>query len=189
MITLHRLAFVALSCLALTACGTGDDATTTATTASPADVATAVAAAAEASIATHPLCELASFDEVSTVVGGHIDQRDVIDEASLHSLDCIYLDSHDFYNGFALKFVTSERLQKTDSRWSSARDYYDEWSRGGTAVADLGDAAMWVDLPAGLLVLRGDTVLHLSADKADLTNAEVHARFEALARSVVSRLP
>ena len=48
---------------------------------------------------------------------------------------------------------------------------------------------MWVDLPAGLLVLRGDTVLHLSADKADLTNAEVHARFEALARSVVSRLP
>lgn len=189
MPALHRLHLAALFCLAIAACGAGEGSTSASTTASAVDVATAVAAAADASVAKHPLCDLAGFDEVSAVVGGHIDQRNVIDEVSLHSLDCIYLDSHDVYNGFAIKFVTSERLQKTASRWTSASAYFEEWSRGGTPVADLGDAAMWVELPAGLLVLRGDTVLHFSADKADLENVEARARFETLAGSVVSRLP
>ena len=43
--------------------------------------------------------------------------------------------------------------------------------------------------PGGLLVHRRDHVLHLSADKADVSNAEVRARFETLARKVLSRLP
>jgi len=183
----RQLLLCTLAVTTLVSCGgSNSDASAQAT---PADVGAAVVAAAEASVATHPLCDTASFDEVSAVVGGHIDKRDVIDEATLHGLDCIYFDSHDLYNGFALKFVTSERLQKTDSSWPSANAYFKEWSRGGTAVADLGDAAMWVELPAGLLVLRGETVLHLSADKADLTNADVRVRFETLARQVVSRLP
>ena len=53
----------------------------------------------------------------------------------------------------------------------------------------LGDGAAWVELPGGLLVHRGDHVLHLSADKADVSNADVRARFETLARQVLSRLP
>jgi hypothetical protein len=56
-------------------------------------------------------------------------------------------------------------------------------------VDGLGDSAMWVDLPASLLVRRGDYVLRFSADRADLSDAAVRARFETLARQVLTRLP
>ncbi|MBK7043669.1 MAG: hypothetical protein IPH50_08225 [Rhodanobacteraceae bacterium] len=182
-----RRLLCALAVTALVACGgSNNDASVQAT---PADVADAVAAAAEASIATHPLCALVEFDEVSAVVGGHIAKLDVIDDESLHSVDCVFLDPQDIYNGLSIKFVSTERLVKTASRWSSASAYFEEWGRGGTVVAGLGDGAAWVELPGGLLVHRGDHVLHLSADKADVSNADVRARFETLARQVLSRLP
>jgi hypothetical protein len=183
----RSLLLSALIVTTVVACGgSNPDASVQAT---PADVGAAVVAAAEASVATHPLCDLVAFDEVSAVVGGHIAKLDVIDDESLHSVDCIFLDPQDFYNGLSIKFVTSERLVKTASRWSSAQAYFEEWGRGGNAVAELGDGAAWIDLPGGLLVHRGDYVLHLGADKADVSNAEVRARFETLARQVLSRLP
>jgi len=183
----YRLLLCTLAVTTLIACGgSNHDASAQAT---PADVAAAVVAAAAASVATHPLCALVEFDEVSAVVGGHIARIDVIDDESLHSVDCVFLDPQDIYNGLSIKFVSTERLIKTSSRWPSALAYFEEWSRSGTAVAGLGDGAAWVDLPGGLLVHRRDHVLHLSADKADVSNAEVRARFETLARKVLSRLP
>ncbi len=182
----YRLLLCTLAVTTLVACGgSNNDAGVQAT---PADVANAVVAAAAASVATHPLCALVEFDEVSAVVGGHIAKLDVIDDESLHSVDCVFLDPQDVYNGLSIKFISSERLIKTVSRWSSAQAYFEEWGRGGTAVAGLGDGAAWVDLPGGLLVHRGDHVLHLSVDKADVGNADVRARFETLARQVLSRL-
>lgn len=186
VVSAYRLLLCTLAVTTLVACGgSNNDASVQAT---PADVANAVVAAAEASVATHPLCALVEFDEVSAVVGGHIAKLDVIDDESLHSVDCVFLDPQDIYNGLSIKFISSERLIKTVSRWSSAQAYFEEWGRGGTAVAGLGDGAAWVDLPGGLLVHRGDHVLHLSADKADVGNADVRARFETLARQVLSRL-
>lgn len=183
----RRLLLVALSITTLVACnGSDGDAKVQA---APEDVGAAMVAAAEASVATHPLCALAQFDEVRAVVGGHIAKLDVIDEESLHSVDCVFLDSQDLYNGLSIKFITSERLIKTASRWSSAKAYFEEWSRGGAAVSELGDAAAWVDLPGGLLALQGEHVLHLSSSKADITKAEIRTRFEILARQVLSRLP
>ena len=186
MPAMSRLYFVAALSFALAACNAND---ASAPQATASDVGAAVAAAAEASVATHPLCETANFEEVDAVVGGRHTKMDVIDEETLHTLDCIFLDPQDIYNGFSIRFVTNERLSKAGSNWSSAKAYFEEWSRGGAVVADLGEGAAWVDLLRGLLVLRGDHAVLFSADKADLTNADVRARFETLARQVVARLP
>jgi hypothetical protein len=186
MTAMSRLSFAVALSLALAACGAND---ATAPQATPSDVGAAVVAAAEASVATHPLCDTAKPEEVDAVVGGHHTKMDVIDEETLHTLDCIFLDPQDIYNGFSIRFVTNERLIKAGSNWSSANAYFEEWSRGGDVVADLGDGAAWVELPKGLLVHRGDHAVLFSADKADLTNADVRARFETLARQVIARLP
>src|SRR5690606_33632596 len=81
-----------------------------------ADVATAVAAAADAAGATHPLCALAQFAEIQSVVGGNISKVDVIDVPMSQSLDCVYLDPSDLYNGLTLRFTTTERLAASGSQ-------------------------------------------------------------------------
>ena len=52
-----------------------------------------------------------------------------------------------------------------------------------------GMGAVWIALPSGLLVLKGDQLLHFSASKTDLSDAAVRTRFKALAQAVIARLP
>ena len=134
------------------------------------------------------VCGLASLADVQAVIGGRIEKVDVIDEASLPTLDCIYADAGDLYNSLSLRFVTTGRLVATDSQWTTAAAYFAEWGRNGTAVADLGDGAAWIQMPAGLLVLAGDTAFHLGVGKGDLQSPEVRARLEAFARQVAARM-
>ncbi len=169
----------------LAGCGSGDGPASPGE--SPAAVATAASGAALASA--HPLCSIATPAEVQQAIGGNINKVDVIDEESLHQLSCLYLDSQDLYNSLALIFVTDERLAKTASQWSDAGTYYAEWSRGGTPVTGLGDAASWSAMPAGLYVLKGKMALHFGGGKSDFADAAVRSKFEALARQVVARLP
>jgi hypothetical protein len=154
-----------------------------------ADVASAVAAAADASSATHPLCALAQYEEIQAVVGGNISKVDVIDDPMAQSLDCVYLDPSDPYNGLSLRFTTTERLTRTGSQWADAGAYVAEWGRTGMPVRGLGDTAAWIELPPGLLVQRGDYALHLSASRADLSQSDVRAKFETLAQQVIARAP
>ena len=56
-------------------------------------------------------------------------------------------------------------------------------------VEDLGDAATWSTIPAGLFVLKSHQVLHLSTGKSDVADPAVRMKFELLARQVVTRLP
>lgn len=176
----------ALMSVLLAACTSADDA---APRAVAEDVAGAVADAAEGSAAAHPFCETATFAEVGAVIDAQIGKVDVISGEGMHSVDCVYLDPANIYEGFSIQFVTTELLRQVGSPWSTAAAYVEEWGRGGRTVAGLGDSAMWVDLPASLLVRRDDYVLRFSADRADLTDAAVRARFETLARQVLARLP
>jgi hypothetical protein len=181
----HRFVPVLLAC-ALAACQSSE---TAAPQAAATDVASAVSAAAEAEVATNPLCDTATFAEVAAVVGGNIAKHDVIEGEGMESVDCVFLDPGDLYNGLSIRFVTTDLLTKAQSPWSSAVAYFAEWGRSGTSVSGLGDAAAWVALPEGLLVHRGDHVIHFSAGRADMKDAAVRARFETLAGQVVARLP
>lgn len=173
----------------LTGCDRAVDPQAAAPDATVADVVTAVAAAAEASSATHPLCALAQYAEIQAVVGGNISKVDVIDVPLSQSVDCVYLDPSDLYNGMTLRFTTTERLTQAGGQWANAAEYVAEWGRTGTPVPGLGDAAAWIDMPAGLLLQRGDYALHLSASRADLAQLDVRTKFETLARQVIARLP
>lgn len=184
MTDVSRWMAVVLFAAALAGCGAD-----TGPQASGADIASAVASAAEAESMRHPYCDAARFVDVGAVIGATIDKVDVIAGEGMHSVDCVFLDPANFYNGLSIQFVTTELLRKADSPWATATAYVEEWGRGGVAVEGLGDTAMWVELPASLLVRRGDYALRFSADKADLSDAAVRARFETLARQVLARLP
>lgn len=145
------------------------------------------AAAAATQAPAHPLCDLATLAEVQAVIGGRVQQRDVIDEPSLPTVDCVFLDADDLYNALTLRIVTTERLQGANSQWPSAQAYFDEWSRNGQAVAGLGEGAAWIELPAGLLVRSGAHAYHLSTGKLDMADLQVRSRLEELARRVVTR--
>lgn len=184
---MRALIAVALSlALALAGCQSSD---TGAPAAGAVDVAEALADAAESDAASHPWCDLATFAEVSAVVGGNIAKHDVIAGEGMDSVDCVYLDPNDPYNGLTIRFINSDLLRKNGSQWSSATAYVDEWGRSGAAVAGVGDRAIWVDLPESLLVLRGDYVLRFSAGRANVNDAATRTRFETLAGQVVARLP
>lgn len=194
--TLTMLATGAL--LALVACGnqTGTDPAEAPVSVPAADAAMvtqaaegAAAAAAAAAAPTNPLCAKATFAEVSAAAGGNFDKVDVIDEAELDYLDCVYLDSKDLYAGLTIRFVSNGKLVATSSKWPTAAAYFDEWGRSGSPVADVGKRAAWIDLPSGLLVQKGDHAMHFSASTSDLSDPAVRARFETLARAVVARLP
>ena len=186
MFASSRFQLAALICVLLAACSSADDAAPRATTS---DAAAAVADAAEAATTSHPYCDAATFAEVGAVIGAQLGKVAVSAGEGMQSVDCVYLDPANIYNGLSIQFVTSELLQKADSPWSTAAAYVEEWGRGGRVVDGLGERALWVDLPASLLVRRGDYVLRLSADQADLTDAATRARFETLARQVLERLP
>ncbi len=181
--------------LLLGACadGTGADSNGTGGAAPPKTATASVAEAASHSPTTiapkNPLCGKASFAEVSAVVGGHFDKVDVIDEPDLDYVECNFLDSRDLYAGLTIHFVSTAKLVATKSKWQTAAAYFDEWSRGGDPVSGLGERATWTELPAGLLVLASDQALQFSASKSDLSDPSVRARFETLARAVVSRIP
>ncbi|MEO7910484.1 MAG: hypothetical protein ABIV47_12620 [Roseiflexaceae bacterium] len=145
-------------------------------------------AADEEAALTNPLCNLATMPEVQAVVGGTITKIDVIDEATLDNLSCVYLDEHDYNNGLTIQFITTDRLVKSDSKWSTAAAYFAEWTRKGEPVARLGEGAAWVELTNGLYVLKGGTVLQLSASSADTKNPALRAKFETLAGQVLDRL-
>jgi hypothetical protein len=179
----------ALVALGAGACDTADHGPAQPPSADAAMVVAAAVGAAAAAAAHHPLCDAATFDEVQAVIGGHIAKLDVVDDAMQSSVDCIYLDPQDYFNGLTIRFVSTERLIATASKWRTAGEYYAEWGRGGEPVTALGDGAAWVDLTSGLLVYHRNHALHFSASKADLADAAVRARFEALARRVVARLP
>lgn len=147
-------------------------------------------AAADGAIsASAAMCAKATFAEVSAAAGGNFDKVDVIDEKGLNSVDCVYLDSKDLYNGFTISFVSNAKLVASASKWQTAAAYFDEWSRGGTPVANLGERAAWIDLPAGLLVLSGDQALHFSGGRLDPSDSAVRARIETLAHQVFTRMP
>jgi len=188
-----RADYLGLGCvlLALAACGPKADSSNPASPpqADAALVAEAVSNAAESSVATHPLCETATYAEVQAVLGGAIGRMDVINESTLDNISCIYIDANDLYNGLSIKFVTTERLAKTASQWPDAAAYFAEWGRRGTTVAGLGDGATWSDSLDALLVHKGDYVVQLSSDKADLADAAVRAKFETLAQQILPRLP
>ncbi|MEO6343588.1 MAG: hypothetical protein ABIO49_10600 [Dokdonella sp.] len=135
-----------------------------------------------------PLCGKATYAEVSRVAGGNFDKVDVIDKPDLDYVECVFLDSRDLYAGLTIRFVSTAKLVATSSKWQTAAAYFKEWSRGGKSVADVGERAAWIELPAGLLVLAGDQALQLSASKSDLTDPAVRAKFETLARAVVARI-
>lgn len=177
--------------LALAACGPKVDSNNPASPpqADAALVEEAVSNAAESSVTTHPLCETATHAEVQAVIGGIVGQVDVIDENTLDHISCIYIDAKDLYNALKIEFVTTERLAITTSQWPNAAAYFAEWGRSGTSVAGLGDGAAWPDLLGGLLVHKGDYVVHLSGEKADLADTAVRAKFETLAQQILSRLP
>lgn len=145
--------------------------------------------APDAAAATNPLCNLATLPDVQAVVGGKISKIDVIDEATLDNLSCVYLDQQDYNNGLTIQFISTDRLVKTDSQWKTAAAYFAEWTRTSEPVAGVGEGAAWVELTNGLYVLKGDTVLQLSASSADTKDPAVRAKFETLAKQVVSRLP
>lgn len=151
-------------------------------------VAESVAAAA-ASAETHPLCDKATYAEVSAVTGGNFDKLNVIDVADLHYLECVFLDSRDLYAGLTIRFMPTAKLVATSSQWPTAAAYFKEWSRGGEPVSDLGERAVWTELPEGLLVLAGDQAVEFSGSKVDLSDPTVRVKFETLARQVVARLP
>ena len=135
-----------------------------------------------------PVCGKATYAEVSRVAGGNFDKVDVIDKPDLDYVECVFLDSRDLYAGLTIRFVSTAKLVATSSKWQSAAAYFKEWSRGGKNVADVGERAAWIELPAGLIVLAGDQALQLSASKSDLSAPAVRAKFETLARAVVARI-
>lgn len=180
--------------IVLAACGKEPSAGSADMTAAPpqadaAMVAEAVANAASASAATNPLCEKATYAEVSAVTGANFDKIDVIEGPDMDYLDCVFLDSKDLFAGLVIRFVSNEKLVATSSKWQTASAYFEEWSRGGDSVAGIGENAAWTSLPAGLMVLNGDQVLQFSASKSDTSDPAVRAKFETLARMVIARLP
>ena len=181
-----RCSLLALICTLLAACSSPDD---VGPRAAVDGVALAVVEAAQTSATAHPYCEAATFADVGAVIGAEIGKVDVIAAEGMPSVDCIYLDPSNAYNGLSIQFVTTELLQQAGGPWSTATAYFEECGRGGQRVDDLGDGAAWVALPASLLVLRGDRVLRFSADRADLSDAATRVRFETLARQVLTRLP
>lgn len=145
-------------------------------------------ACASASMLANPLCEKATFAEVQAVVGGSISKLDVIDEPDMSNLSCVYLDTQDLYNGLTIQFITDERLKASKSRWSTAKAYFEEWTGGGDGVSGVGEGAAWSSLTNSLYALRGSTVIQLSSGKADIADAAVRARFEALAAQILGKL-
>lgn len=186
-------AMLALSMtIALAACGKNPGADSSASEVAPQADESILAQAAGSDIAIQPaenaLCATATFAEVSAAAGGAFDKVDVIDEEGLHYVDCIYLDSKDLYNGLSMRIVSNAKLVASGGSWPSATAYFDEWGRTGTPVANLGERAAWIELPAGLLVLKDDQALHFSGDKLDPADAAVRARIETLAQQVVARV-
>ena len=146
-----------------------------------------IASVAPAPAQAHPLCDLASLAEVQAVIGGRVEKRDVMDDAGMPIVDCLFLDADDVFNGLSLRILTTARLQANDSPWANAKAYFDEWSRNGEPVAGIGDGAAWIDMPASLMVWSGDRAFHLSGGKLDLADLQVRARLEELARRIASR--
>ena len=176
--------------LALVACGERTGADSVGASGAPAEVSmTAETSDKAASPAANPLCGMATFAEVSATTGGNFDKVDIIDVPDLHYLDCVFLDSKDLYAGLTIRFVSTGKLVATSSPWKTAAAYFEEFGRGGKPVTGLGERAAWIDLPNGLLVLKGDQALHFEASKSDLSDAGVRTKFEALAQAVVARLP
>lgn len=189
--TFFAAARLPLLCVALTALlsACGNDENAAEPRADAGDVAQAVSDAAQASVDSHPLCNIATFAQVTAVIGGNVNKLDVIQDEAAPSVDCVYLDTADLYAGLSLRFFTDASFARTNSAWPTAAAYFAEWGRSGTPVVNLGHAAAWVELPAGLLVQSGDTALHVSASKLDLADAAVRTRMETLARDVIAKLP
>ena len=204
----QRLMLVGFMMLALAACGTQQtpnsvQSPTSSSASAPVPVATEqtgqspttissakqpAPVAQEEAIPSNPLCALATLPEVQAVVGGTISKIDVIDEATLPNLSCVYLDQKDYNNGLTIQFISTGRLVKTGSQWNTAAAYFAEWMRTGEPVAGLGEGAAWVELTNGLYVLKGDTVMQFSASSANTKDAAVRAKFETLAKQVLARM-
>jgi len=184
---LPKAVLTATFSLALGACS--QNSITDTPDADPALAVQATINANAASVATHPLCNLLSFAEVSAVAGGTFNKLDVIDADDMHSVDCVYLDMSDLYNGVTIRFVTTEKLVTTASKWRSASAYFEEWGQGGSAVDGIGARAVWANLLGGLLVLQGDHAIQLNAAKLDPADPAARMALESLAQKVVARLP
>jgi len=180
--------------LTLAACSpkSADEAAAGEPQADAAMVAEAVGNAAETAAATHPLCDLVTFAAVQAAGGGNISKLDVIDTPGLSNIDCVYLDEGNYLGaGMSIGYITTEKLAKnTISPWSTATEYFEEWTRKGTGVTGLGEGAAWDDATRPTLyVLKGDTVVHISGTALDTSDAAVRAKVEALAQQVVARMP
>lgn len=184
-----RSGLALLVAASLAACGSKPDSGTAAPAADASMVAASVSSAVEASAATHPLCQLATFADVQAAVGGTISQLDVIDEDGLTRIACVYVDQGNYNGGMSIGFVTNEKLMKAASQWASAADYFAEWSRTGDAVGGIGEGAAWVEMQNALYVLKGDKVVELNANSMEMGDLAARAKVEALALLVVSRLP
>lgn len=180
--------------LALVACSpkSADGASAAEPQADAGMVAEAVASAADAADATHPFCELVTFAEIQAAGAGNISKLDVIDLPEFSNIDCVYVDQGNYLGaGMSITFTTSEKLVKTaGSSWTTAPEYFTEWTRKGTAVTGLGDGAAWVDFASTTLyLLKGDTVVQFSGTGLKTSEASVRAKVEALAQLVVARMP
>lgn len=193
--TIYRQTVLA-ACLLMTLAACGPKSTDAAEATEPqADagmVVESVAGAAEASAAAHPLCELVTFADIQAAGGGNVSQLDVLNAADSDNIQCIYIDQGNYLGaGMSLHFVTSEKLAATAaSRWTTAAEYFEEWTRTGTAVAGIGEGAAWVDLAgSALYALKGNTVLQISGTGLDASDASVRAKIETLAQQVIARMP
>lgn len=184
-----RSGLALLVAVSLAACGSKPDSGTEAPAADAGMVAESVSNVVEASAATHPLCQLATFADVQAVVGGTISKLDVIDEDGLTSIKCVYIDQGNYTSGMSIGFVTNDKLAKAAGKWSTAADYFAEWSRNGDAVGGIGEGAAWVELADALYVLKGDKVVELSASSMERADLAARAKVESLAQIVVGRLP
>ena len=168
---------------------TGDEPNTEATAPTVEDTDTSSSTNDDAAAPTNPLCALATFPEVQAVIGGTISKVDVIDEQDLDYVDCIYLDQQDVYKSMSIRFTTTDKLVKTNAKWTNAAAYFAEWTRGAETVSGLGEGAAWVEISESLDVLKGETVVKFSSSSVEVDDPAVRTKMQELAQQIVPRLP
>jgi len=136
------------------------------------------------------LCASADAADVREAIGGSPGAGDVVLDDPDMGISCMFVDTGNYNNGLSLLFHTSADLRAADGRWETAAEYFEEFTRKGEKVSGLGDAAAWTNIGfAALYVLRGDTVVRMTSANPAFGDTAARARFEALARKLVARMP
>ncbi len=148
------------------------------------------AQAQEPRAASRALCDGIHSVDVREAIGGTPGAGTLDYDSPDLGIACGFVDENNNYRGLTFTFHTSADLSVSEDHWDTAAEYFEEFTRKGTTVANLGDAAAWTDdMFTALYVLRGDMALRITADHPDFNDPAHRARFEALARKVVAGLP